>query len=177
MLPLPTNTAPAARSRATATASSDGSRRQPFPPAVVGSPATSITSLMQSGIPSSGRVVAVAGRRLGRPGGRPGAVLVDEQVSAQLVVARADAVEHRVEQLHRRELAGPDRAPRIDERQLGGVHGGTSSRSSAGRLSARARTRAIPRASGSTSASLGAKPASSSIVRIWSALRLAIAEP
>ena len=52
--PLPTTTAPAARRRATAGASASGCQRHAAVPAVVGIPATSITSLTHTGIPHSG---------------------------------------------------------------------------------------------------------------------------
>jgi hypothetical protein len=54
VLPLPMTTAPASRRRATATASAVGSRDQPLDPAVVGMPATWMTSLTQIGMPASG---------------------------------------------------------------------------------------------------------------------------
>ncbi len=69
VLVLPTTSAPAARSAATAGASRSGSRRKNDEPARVGSPATSIMSLTPSARPCSGPR-APAGRASSRAASR-----------------------------------------------------------------------------------------------------------
>ena len=101
-------------------------------PWAVISPATSVSSLIATGTPSSGRVVAAAAAAVGLVGLDQRALGEDDAEGVERRVEPRDALEVRLGQLARGELAGGDQLRLAREPGVDGVgghgHGGAGYR-------------------------------------------------
>ena len=124
-LVLPTMTKPASRSRRTTNASWAGTKSpNASEPSVYGMPATGAVSLIAIGTPAKGRSSPAPDG----VGGGEGAVGVDVHERVEVAVEGLDALERRLGELARAELAAADEAGELggrSEEQLG-IHGGAS---------------------------------------------------
>ena len=123
---LPMTTAPAARRRRTTSASRGrGVRSEASVPRAVASPATSVSSLIATGTPSSGRASPRAAAGVGLVGLGERALGEDDAVGVELRVEAVDAVERRAHDLARGHLARGDEpclARGAGVGEVGGVH-------------------------------------------------------
>ena len=116
-------TAPAARSRRTTSASAAAGSPNALVPRAVTSPATSVSSLIATGTPSSGRAVAAAAAAVGLVGLGERALGEHDAEGVERRVEPGDALEVGLGQLARGDLARRDQLGLAREAGEDGVGG------------------------------------------------------
>ena len=123
---LPMTIAPASRSARTTSASRSRGPPCDSEPQAVTSPATSVSSLIATGTPEQRTPIARPAARVGLVGLGQGAVGEHDAEGVELGVHLPDALERRLDELARRDLAGGHQARLLGgagEAEVGGVHG------------------------------------------------------
>lgn len=114
---LPTITAPAARSRRTASPSSAAGGKSPAQPNAVGSPATSVSSFTATGTPSSGRRPPAANSRSAASASASAASA--HTIRKAFSTGRPASIRARVRSTRVREVTSPAASARADSARPG----------------------------------------------------------